>query len=216
MALSTGSFLIVFLLDNLAALLIGEIVLILILFLTLAFLVWPRFMETKTFQAGDQAMFFSTFWGLSLAALLLTLIFFLPEVDKPMAVLDALAGAVFGWFLGIYLSPHSKEEREAFTGYKSALVGLLSGVVLTKAQTLLGQRYASAKDIHLKDAEYFLIFWVSVGVCAATIYNARAYGETEAAAQKKAAEAAAEVAAQKKAANSVRSPFQAPGDDPKK
>jgi hypothetical protein len=175
MALSIGSFLIVFLEpDNLLAIALKKdvgIILFLFIVLVLVFFVWPKP------ELGGPAMFFSTFWGLSIAVLLLTLIFFAPEIDKPMAVLDAISGAVFGWFLGIYLSPHSKEEREAFTGYKSALVGLLSGVVLTKAQTLLSERFTTARDIHLKDAEYFLIFWVAVGVCAVAVYNARAYGE---------------------------------------
>jgi hypothetical protein len=137
---------------------------------------WPKYLKEGKFQITDQAMFFSTFWGLSIAVLLVILIFFLPEVDKAIAVLDALSGAVFGWFLGIYLSPHTTAEEEAFSGYKSALAGLLSGVVLTKAQTLLSERYPNASGIHLKDLEYLLIFWVATGVCTATIYNARAYG----------------------------------------
>jgi hypothetical protein len=180
MALTIGSsFLSIFLKSDqfLAIILISEIVIILAVFSVLAFIAWPRLKNHESFKAGGPAGFFSTFWGLSIAILLLTLIFFLPEIDKPMAILDALSGAVFGWFLGMYLSPHSEAERNAFTGYKSALAGLLSGVVLTKAQTLLSQKYSDAKDIHLKDAQYFLIFWVAVGVCAATIYNARAYGE---------------------------------------
>jgi hypothetical protein len=161
----------------LARVLAKEIGAILILFCILAFWVYPWGLKSGRFDISDQAMIFSSFWGLSISAVLLTIIFFLSEVDKSIAVLDALSGAVLGWFLGIYVSPHSKVEKEAFTGYKSALAGLLSGVVLTKAQTFLSDRYSTGKDIHLRDAEYFLIFWISLGVCTATIYNARAYGK---------------------------------------
>jgi hypothetical protein len=92
-------------------------------------------------------------------------------------VLSGISGATLGWALGMYFSPESSPESQAFAGIKTAAVGVLSGYVLSKLQRIFDKyidKADSPSDSFILAATYFCLGLLLAGVA---VYNVRAYKE---------------------------------------
>ncbi len=123
----------------------------------------------------QQAM--STYWAAFGTAIILSVIFHFEEIEsKPRAILFALLGAGLGWLLGMYISPKTSAERQSFATYEGALVGVLSGYVLSKVQSLITAKFQKPEDFTVRRQAYIGIFLASMILTTGAIYNVRAYG----------------------------------------
>ncbi len=124
-------------------------------------------------NAPNAAMVFSVFWAISVAILILLLIFSIPDVQPGYGVLGAIAGGVIGWLLGMYISPEGTSEQQQFAKIGTAVVGLFSGYTLKIVIDWL------SKDESKKYRIYCGLLVLSALVSMAAVYNTRAYGNKE-------------------------------------
>jgi hypothetical protein len=101
---------------------------------------------------------------------------FLPDYDRTrLAIMLEMSGACIGWILGMFLSPKSASEQQTFLSAKTALVGIISGYVLSKMQTALDKAVADGKILNLNSLSLALVFFVPLMLSTAAVYNVRAY-----------------------------------------
>jgi hypothetical protein len=107
--------------------------------------------------------------------LLLALSFF-PDYDRVrLTLMLEMSGAVLGWILGMFLTPASQSEQETFLNAKTALVGVVSGYLLSKLQTLFDKMVAENKVLNKNALQYGLSCFVPLILSTAAVYNVRAY-----------------------------------------
>jgi hypothetical protein len=108
--------------------------------------------------------------------MLLLALSFLPDYDRArLALMLEISGAGVGWILGTFFSPTSQSEQQTFLNAKTAIVGVVSGYVLSKLQTIFDKAVADGKILNQTFFIYGLIFFVPLTLTTTAVYNVRAY-----------------------------------------
>jgi hypothetical protein len=125
--------------------------------------------------------FVSSAFGVLCGAMMLILaLSFAPDYSQVrIALILEVAGACLGWVLGMFFSPTSPGEQQTFLNAKTALVGILSGYVLSKLQSLFDTALKDGKILTQRFMVLGLIFFSSMTFTAAAVYSNRAYPELE-------------------------------------
>jgi hypothetical protein len=107
--------------------------------------------------------------------LLLTFSFF-PDFDRTrLALMLEMAGAGLGWLLGMFFSPESPAEKQTFLSAKGALVGIFSGYLLSKLQTVFDRAVKDGKLLNANFVVFTLAFSIPMLLTTAVVYNQREY-----------------------------------------
>jgi hypothetical protein len=99
-----------------------------------------------------------------------------PDLDRTrLALMLEMAGAGMGWILGMFFSPESQAEQQTFTTAKGAVVGLLSGYLLSKLQTAFDKAIRDGKLLNMNVLLFSLTFFIPMLITTAVVYSQRAY-----------------------------------------
>jgi hypothetical protein len=96
--------------------------------------------------------------------------------DAPISIGLALLGAAAGWLVGFLLSSHGDIEKASFGNLGSALIGGLSGYVLSKADKLTGKLFDPETYGDAKVLARASICLAAIILSSIATYNARMYG----------------------------------------
>jgi small basic protein len=118
-----------------------------VLAIVLLFLLRKRLLDWIGLPGVNTAEYFSTIFAIVGGLILLLLGFsFWPDFDRiRTAMLVEVSGACVGWVLGMFFSPTSPNEQQTFVNAKTALVGIVSGYILSKLQSLFREDAGQTK-----------------------------------------------------------------------
>jgi hypothetical protein len=127
----------------------------------------------------SEAAFFSLLWALLCGLILLAVAFsFIPDIDEVrLLFLLILSGTATGWLIGMYLSPQSQPEQQAFTSFKTAVVGVFSGYLLSKLQGVFDSLASDKTLMDKKFLQRLMFAVVPMFLAIAVVYNVREYKE---------------------------------------
>lgn len=128
------------------------------------------------FSLNGAEFFSAAFAILGAFTMLLIALSFLPDYDRArLAVMLQMAGYGLGWILGMFFSPTSQYEQQTFFTAKTALIGVASGYLLSKFQTIFDKAVAEGKVLNSQVLGFVLMFFIPLMITTAAVYNVRAY-----------------------------------------
>lgn len=132
--------------------------------------------DLKKWQITPEQFVSSAFGVLCGAMMLILALSFAPDYSQVrIALILEVAGACLGWVLGMFFSPTSPGEQQTFLNAKTALVGILSGYLLSKLQSLFDAALKDGKILNQRFLLLALIFFSPMIFTAAAVYSNRAY-----------------------------------------
>lgn len=128
------------------------------------------------FSLNGAEYFSAAFAILGASTMLLIALSFFPDYDRArLAVMLQMAGYALGWILGMFFSPTSQSEQQTFFTAKTALIGVASGYLLSKFQTIFDKAVAEGKVLNTQVLGFVLMFFIPLIITTAAVYNVRAY-----------------------------------------
>jgi hypothetical protein len=132
--------------------------------------------DLKKWQITPEQFVSSAFGVLCGAMMLILALSFAPDYSQVrIALILEVAGACLGWVLGMFFSPTSPGEQQTFLNAKTALVGILSGYLLSKLQSTFDAALKDGKILNQRFLLLALIFLSPMIFTAAAVYSNRAY-----------------------------------------
>jgi hypothetical protein len=159
-------------------LIIGVIVFFIGLVLLVVKLHWyDGIMRWVNSSGVSSAAVYSSFWAILGGVVLLALAISLsPDIEEiRFVLLLAIAGSAVGWILGMYVSPQETSEQQAFAGFKTAVVGVLSGYLLSKFQSIFDKLLQRDAMLSRKFIQRFLFLVIPAFLTMGAVYNVREY-----------------------------------------
>jgi hypothetical protein len=125
----------------------------------------------------NSAEYFSAGFAIMGGLIMLLVAFsFFPDFDRTrLALMLEMAGAGTGWLLGMFFSPTGPTEQQTFMNAKTALVGIVSGYLLSKLQTALDRAIKEGKVFNSNWLVLALIFLIPLMLTTAVVYTEREY-----------------------------------------
>lgn len=125
----------------------------------------------------SESALYSVLWALAGGVLVVGLALTLsPDMDEVrLALMLALFGSSLGWIIGTYVSPQDVPEQQAFAGFKTAVVGVFSGWLLSKLQAAFGKLLDSGELLTRRFVQRSMFLMIPMLITISAVYNAREY-----------------------------------------
>jgi hypothetical protein len=125
----------------------------------------------------SESALYSVLWALAGGVLVIGLaITLIPDIDEMrLALMLAIFGSSLGWIIGTYVSPQDVPEQQAFAGFKTAVVGVLSGWLLSKLQVAFSKLLDNGQLLTRQFAQRSMFLMIPMLVTISAVYNVREY-----------------------------------------
>lgn len=127
-------------------------------------------------------LLFATIFAIGFGVTLFCLCFALSEIPREQGinVLILLLGLILGWWLGMFFSPYSKTDVDRFRFLGKAVVGFISGYVLSKFEDVLSALIQKAAgDVYAVPWAQVALFVAGLLLASVVVFVSRVHAVRE-------------------------------------